>query len=127
MLRVIEVMIACVTVCIAALVNASTASADELVTYEVVSEDIGMANIEYEDSTGRVAQEGVMLPWRVDVMVHAVRKPPPDGSQVRADWRPVAGPAKWVSVRIIYQGKLLCQNTLDVGNATCYGITPRIT
>lgn len=127
MIRLIGVMTICAMVCLSALVNASVAWADEPVTYEVVSEDIGIANIEYQDSTGRVAQEGVTLPWRAEVMVHAVRNPPPDGSQVRADWRPIAGPAKWVSVRIIYKGKLICQNTLDVGNATCYGITKRIT
>lgn len=108
------------------LVNAPAARADDVVTYEVVSDDIRAANIEYESTTGRQAFEGVSLPWRTDATVRTVLGAPPDGSQVRADWRPVAAPAKWVTVRILYQGKVVCQATLDVGNATCYGITPRI-
>ncbi|CQD06667.1 hypothetical protein BN000_01327 [Mycobacterium europaeum] len=107
--------------------NPSAAWADEPVTYEVVSEDIQIANIEYQDSSGRASANGVTLPWRTDATVRTVRGAPPDGSQVRADWRPSAAPARWVTVRIIYQGKVICQNTLDVGDATCYGITPRIT
>lgn len=105
----------------------SAAWTADLVTYEVLSDDIGVANIEYQDSTGRVALQSVTLPWRAEVAVDSVRGAPPNGSQVRADWRPIAAPARWVSVRIVYQGKIICQTTLDVGNATCYGITPRIT
>ncbi|MCA2273493.1 MULTISPECIES: hypothetical protein [Mycobacterium avium complex (MAC)] len=107
--------------------NTPVASADDLVTYEVDSTLIKVANIEYEDVTGRVALQNTPLPWRTDAKVRAVRAAPPTGSQVRADWRPTRGMQKWVSVRIIYQGKLLCQNTLDIGDAACYGITPRIT
>lgn len=114
-------------VCTAALLHPPAAWADDLVTYEVVSADVGTANVEYVDTTGRVAMEGVALPWRTHTVVHAVRGAPPDGSQVRVDWRPSAAPARWVTVRIIYGGKVICQNTLDVGDATCYGITPRIT
>jgi hypothetical protein len=110
-----------------ALASRSPAWADDVVTYEVVSNDIGIANIEYQDSAGRVALQSVALPWRAEVAVNSVRGAPPDGSQVRADWRPSAAPGRWVSVRIVYQGKILCQNTLDVGDASCYGITPRIT
>ncbi|WP_260745529.1 hypothetical protein [Mycobacterium sp. SMC-2] len=105
----------------------SAAWADEPVTYEVVSQDIRIVNVEYQDATGRKSANAVTLPWRTDAIVHAVRDAPPEGSQVRADWRPSAAPARWVSVRIIYRGKVICQNTLDVGDATCYGITPRIT
>ena len=86
-----------------------------------------MANIEYQDVTGRVAAQGTPLPWRMTVPVLAVRDAPPHGSQVRADWRPTAAPTRWVTVRIVYQGKVLCQNTLDIGDATCYGITSRVT
>ena len=109
------------------LVHPSAAWADEPVTYEVVSEYIQIANIEYQDSTGRESAKAVTLPWRTDAIVRTVRGAPPDGSQVRADWRPSAAPARWVTVRIIYQGKVICQNTLDIGDATCYGITSRIT
>ncbi|WP_237752500.1 hypothetical protein [Mycolicibacterium aromaticivorans] len=108
-------------------VSPATAHADDVVTYEVVSDDVHVANIEFESSTGRAAVDGAALPWRTEVPVRSVRGAPPDGSQVRADWRPQSAPGRWVSVRIIYRGNLICQNTLDVGNAACYGITPRIT
>lgn len=103
------------------------ASAQDLVTYEVISDDIGIVDIEYQDNAGRVLIQGVTLPWRAEVAVASVRGAPPQGSQVRADWRTAAAPARWVTVRIVYQGRTICQTTLDVGNATCYGITPRIT
>lgn len=103
------------------------AGASDLVTYEVVSEDVQVADIEYQDVAGRLWAVQAPLPWRIDAVVPAVRDAPPTGSQVRADWRSTAAPGRWVTVRIIYQGKVLCQNTLDLGNATCYGITPRIT
>lgn len=108
------------------LVNPPAAWADDVVTYEVVSDSVAVANIEYQNTTGRAAVQAVALPWRTDTVVRSVQGPPPDGSQVRADWRPTAAPARWVTVRIIYQGKVICQSTLDVGDATCYGITPRI-
>lgn len=124
MRRVIGFATAWMAICGSGVTFPSAARADDLVTYEVVSNDIGMANIEYEDSAGRILQEQVPLPWRLDTTVREVKGTPPTGSQVRADWRPSARPSKWVTVRISYQGKVLCQNTLDVGNATCYGITP---
>lgn len=113
--------------CISLVIDAPAAWADGVVTYEVVSDFVQVANIEYEDTTGRISNQGVALPWRTDATVRDVRGAPPDGSQVRADWRPNRAPAHWVTVRIIFQGKVICQNTLDIGDATCYGITPRIT
>jgi hypothetical protein len=128
MLKRLARITACsVTVGASALANAPVVWADDVVTYEVVSDSIQVATVEYQDTVGRSLVEGVALPWRTDVTVHAVRDAPPTGSQVRADWRPSAAPTRWVSVRIIYQGKVICQNTLDVGDAACYGITPRIT
>lgn len=103
------------------------APAPAVVTYEVVSDQVGIANIEWQDADGRMSAWDVVLPWRADVAVKSVRGAPPDGSQVRADWRRRAAPSNWVTVRIIHQGKVICQNTLDIGNATCYGITPHIT
>jgi hypothetical protein len=120
-------MACAVALCLPVLAHPAEAWADDLVTYEVVSDDIQVANIEYQDGTGRASVESVTLPWRTDAVVRTVRGAPPDGSQVRADWRPSAAPTRWVSVRIIYQGKVICQNTLDIGDAACYGITPRIT
>ena len=116
-----------VALCLPVLVHPAAAWADDRVTYEVVSDNIHAANIEYQDVTGRASVQSVTLPWRTDAVVHTVRGAPPDGSQVRADWRPSAAPTRWVSVRIIYQGKVICQNTLDIGDAACYGATPRIT
>ncbi|MBI3214219.1 MAG: hypothetical protein HYZ38_10385 [Mycobacterium sp.] len=107
-------------------VNAPAAYADDMVTYEVFSADVPIANIEYQDITGRIALNDVQLPWRADIRVRSVRGAPPDGSQVRADWRPGARPFRWVTVRVISEGKVICESTLDIGNATCYGITPRV-
>lgn len=124
----IRLMIVCVAaVCLPVLVHPPTARADDLVTYEVVSDTVGVANIEYQTSTGRISAEAVALPWRMDTVVRTVDGPPPHGSQVRADWRPSAAPQRWVSVRILDRGKVICQNTLDIGDAACYGITRRIT
>jgi hypothetical protein len=125
--RVMTAMACAMALCLPVLAHPAEAWADDLVTYEVVSDDIQVANIEYQDGTGRASVESVTLPWRTDAVVRTVRGAPPDGSQVRADWRPSAAPTRWVSVRIIYQGKVICQNTLDIGDAACYGITPRIT
>lgn len=117
----------CAAVNIAAFAHPGSAAADEVVTYEVVSDTVAVANIEYQDATGRRTVEGATLPWRIDAPARAVLDPPPMGNQVRADWRPSAAPTRWVSVRIVYRGKVICQNTLDVGDAACYGATPRIT
>ncbi|GAA2397340.1 MmpS family transport accessory protein [Mycolicibacterium llatzerense] len=127
MRRIMATMACGVAVWAPALVCPTTAWADDAVTYEVVSDDIHTANIEYQDLTGRISVQQVPLPWRIDAAVRGVRSEPPQGSQVRADWRPTAAPTRWVSVRIIYHGKVICQNTLDIGDAACYGITPRIT
>ncbi|CAJ1584599.1 hypothetical protein [[Mycobacterium] wendilense] len=108
-------------------VNPAVAWADELVTYEVVSDHIDTVNIEYQDVTGRLWAVHAPLPWRIDANVRAVRDAPPHGSQVRAHWREKASPGRWVTVRVIHRGEVLCQNTLDLGNAACYGITNRIT
>ncbi|MGV0715555.1 hypothetical protein ABQE93_09130 [Mycolicibacterium sp. XJ662] len=112
--------------CIPVLVHPPAAWADDLVTYEVVSDSVSIADVEYQTSTGRITANSVALPWRVDAPVRTFDGPPPNGSQVRADWRPVAAPRRWVSVRVIHHGKVICQSTLDVGNATCYGNVPRI-
>jgi hypothetical protein len=110
-------------------VPAPLARADESVTYEVVSDSVGVADgIEYFDGSTRQLLEHVPLPWRTDVTMANPRSWGTDGAEVRADWRssiaaPVWRPGKFVTVRV-YLGKTLrCQNTLDVGNAACYGST----
>ncbi|MCV7039151.1 hypothetical protein BST36_23520 [Mycolicibacterium moriokaense] len=110
-----------------ALISSPAAWADDVVTYEVVSDHVGMANIEYQDAAGRISIPGAALPWRFDAVVPAMGAPPPAGSQVRADWRPSAAPGRWVTVRIVSRGKVICQSTLDIGDAACYGITRRVT
>ncbi len=124
--RLAGFMVAGITLCSSVVASPAVAWADDLVTYEVISDQIGMANIEYQDTSGRIFLQDMALPWRIDTTVRAVRDAPPQGSQVRADWRPNAGPSKWVTVRISYEGKVICESILDVGDATCYGITPHM-
>ena len=108
---------------------APVARADESVTYEVVSDSVGVADgIEYFDGSTRQLLEHVPLPWRADVAMADPRSWGTDGAEVRADWRssiaaPVWRPGKWVTVRVYIGKTLRCQNTLDVGNAACYGST----
>lgn len=112
-----------------AAVPAANARADESVTYEVVSDHVSAASsIEYFDGTARRRLEDVPLPWRTTVTIANPRSLSTDGAEIRADWRssiarPVWQPGKWVTVRIYLGEDLRCQNTLDVGNAACYGST----
>ncbi|MGF2946005.1 hypothetical protein [Mycobacterium sp. Lab-001] len=98
-------------------------------TYEVVSDQIPtVGGIEYFDGSARQLLQNVPLPWRTDVTMANPRSLGTDGAEVRADWRssiaaPVWQPGKWVTVRIYIGNVLRCQNTLDVGNAACYGST----
>lgn len=114
---------------ISAAITAPTAGAEHSVTYEVVSDYVEVANnIEYFDGSTRRIVENVRLPWRTDVTMANPRSLSVDGAEIRADWRssiaaPVWQPGKWVTVRLYINGTLRCQNTLDVGNAACYGST----
>lgn len=94
------------------------------VIYEITSNDIAVVNIEYVDGAERRGLSNVALPWQKEVAVAEVRAQPPQGAEVRADWNPNARPSKWVVVRIYSHGQVICQTTLDIGNATCYGVTP---
>jgi hypothetical protein len=116
------------------LVSAPEARAADTVTYEVVSSVVATATvIEYLDNSERKTLRGVALPWRIEVAVPNVFSASNHGAEVRADWRPpdcvgrgwcpAARPDNWVTVRIYLGGEVLCQNTLDVGNAACYGST----
>jgi hypothetical protein len=111
-------------VCVGAIVTAPSAHAIDAVTYEVSSDSIPVASIEYVDQSGRKLLESMPLPWRLDLSLDDAMGPAGRGAQLRADWRPIAGPSQWVTVQIYSNGKLLCQSNLDVGNATCYGNTP---
>jgi hypothetical protein len=120
MMRLYFMIISLITA-IPVVAMAPSARADDTVTYEVLTtSDIATVNIEYNDVSGRLALQQVPLPWRMNV---TVGNPRSNDAEIRADWRPLAKPSKWVTVRIYYRGSLLCENTLDVGNAACYGST----
>jgi hypothetical protein len=133
MIRIQLVMIACI-IGVSSIWAPPAARAADNVTYEIVSNDVAAANIEYFDSSERKMLYAVPLPWRMDVTVPDARTPSTDGAEVRADWRPrvcdgralcpEARPNNWVTVRILFRGKIICESTLDVGNASCYGSTP---
>lgn len=127
----IQFVIVSLITAISAAVMAPIARADDSVTYEVISDSIGAATIEYFDRSARRMVEDAPLPWRLDATVVNAHSPSTDGAEVRADWRPnrrVAGSPSgltgmWVTVRISFRGKVLCENTLDIGDAACYGST----
>lgn len=100
---------------------AGPAHADDVVTYEIVSEAISVVDVEYVDQEGRRHLAAMPLPWRSDVVLADAQD-----AQLRADWRRIRGPARWVTVRIFEGSELLCQSTLDVGNIACYGNTPHV-
>jgi hypothetical protein len=108
-----------------AVVVAPAAHAEDSVTYEVFSTTpyVTTMNVEYYDHSQRILLENVSLPWRMNATVVDANQASDDGAEVRADWRPSAAPSRWVTVRIFVRGSLICENTLDVGNATCYGNT----
>lgn len=111
----------------AATALAPSANAADAVTYEVLADAaISTMSVEYVDSTGRKLLQNVGLPWRLDVTLEDAEGPTGPGAQLRADWRGTAWPGRWVRVNIFSNGRLLCQSTLDVGNATCYGNTPHM-
>lgn len=124
------VIVSIIIVSFAAVVLAPAARAAENVTYEVVSNSVRAANIEYFDQSERRVVEGASLPWRADATVVDALSPSSQGAEIRTDWRgyvpasplPPGRPiGYWVTVRILLNGKVICQSTLDVGNATCYG------
>jgi hypothetical protein len=100
---------------------APAARADDYVTYEVTSSDVTAANVQYSDISGQKALNEVPLPWRTNV---TVVNPHSNDVSLRADWQPAAGRYRWVTVRVYTHGNLLCENTLDVGDAECYGSGP---
>jgi hypothetical protein len=112
-------MIISLTTAIPLIAMAPSARADDTVTYEVLTtSDIPAVNIEYNDVSRPLALQQVPLPWRMNA---TVGNPRSNDAEIRADWRTLAKPSKWITVRIYYRGSLLCENTLDVGNAACYG------
>ncbi|MDO3402715.1 hypothetical protein QWI29_21965 [Mycolicibacterium neoaurum] len=119
---------------VAAMVWAPTAHAEDTVTYDIFSSRVGVvAEVEYRDTAGKHMLRNVGLPWRFSVPVVDATSPTADGAEVRADWRPNFRTAhtvarvlqgQFVTVRIWRGSELLCETTLDLGNATCYGSVP---
>jgi hypothetical protein len=108
---------------VSGLLSAPTARAAMPVTYEVVSADIGSANVEFFDGHARQALPRVPLPWRTTVTLDNPASAGTDVAEIRADWRWVAAPNRWVTVRVYFGQIVRCTNTLDVGDAACYGTT----
>jgi hypothetical protein len=103
---------------------APIARADPSVTYEVTSSDVEMASgIEYFDGTRRILLQNVELPWRTTVQIANPTSLGTDGAEVRASWY-TGQLNKFVMVRIYFGDVVRCENTLDLGNAACYGSTP---
>ena len=119
---------------VAAMVGAPAARAEDTVTYDIFSDRVGvLAGVEYRDTAGKHLLQSVPLPWRFTVPVVDATSPTGDGAELRADWRPNFRTAhtvarvlqgQFVTVRIWRGSELLCESTLDVGNATCYGSVP---
>ena len=104
----------------------ASANAADAVIYEVVSDqgDVPTANVEFNEAGQRRSLQHVALPWRLTVDVPDAVSPRDDGAEIRADWRPYRWRYKYVTVRIYVGDRLLCESTLDVGDATCYGSVP---
>lgn len=118
---------------LATLASPTVARAESETTYEVVSDIVPVVTgIEYRDVSGKTLLQHVPLPWRMTVPV-AEPLSPRGGAELRVDWRPDFRTAatvgrvlqgQWVTVRISLNGRVICENTLDVGNATCFGSIP---
>lgn len=116
---------------LASAVSVPVARAEDMVTYEVFSASVPVvAGIEYRETSGKILMQSVPLPWQMTVPVADAFSPETAGAEVRADWRPPFRTAatvgrvlqgSFVTVRIIFRGEVICESTLDVGNATCYG------
>jgi hypothetical protein len=118
-------VVAVITGIAAAVVWAPVVRAEDSVTYEVVSDSITAVDVEYYDNSERKSQQQVPLPWRITVAVPAAYSPTRNGAEIRADWRWYGRwRNKYVTVRIYFRDKILCESTLDVGDATCYGSVP---
>jgi hypothetical protein len=122
MIRLHAVVVALITIAFG-LLSAPPARAAVPVTYEVASTAIGSANVEFFDGRARQALLNVSLPWRTTVMLDNPASLGTDVAEIRADWRWAAAPNRWVTVRVYFGDIVRCANTLDVGNASCYGTT----
>jgi hypothetical protein len=112
---------------LAALLSAAPAQATDAVTYEITSDQLTeVSSLQYIDRSGRVDLGTTPLPWRMDVTLDdADASVLRGGAEVRTEWLfPLRARWKYVVVSIYSNGTLLCQTTLNIGNATCYGNIP---
>ena len=133
-------VMASLTAGISAIAPAPLARADDFVTYEVISGYVHSANVEYYDRSEPISLQGVALPWRANATVVNPTSQSTDGAQLRANWRTSlthsgcegpscptgmpAPPPSWVTIRVYVRGSLICESTLDSGDAACHGNTP---
>lgn len=132
--RLGRTMVVLIIAGVVALLGAPVTHAEDSVTYQIFSDRVAvLSGVEYRDSLGKHRLAGVPLPWQITVPVADALSPTDRGAELRADWRPNFRTAwtvgavlrgQFVTVRILSGGRILCQNTLDVGNATCYGSVP---
>lgn len=129
-----RVIAAFVSAGLATVVSAPAAHADDSVTYDVFSNVVPMvAKVEYRNRSGKQSLDAVPLPFHITVPVADALSPTDSGAELRADWRPNFRTAatvgrvlqgQSVTVHISVGSKVICESTLDVGNATCYGSVP---
>lgn len=105
----------------ATLALAPPVHADDSVMYEVRSPQVHVADIFFTDVYGEHLLQNEPLPWRANV---SVVDPHGAGTVLRVDWHSEASRYKWVTIRIFTHGSLLCENTLDSGEARCDGRGP---
>lgn len=116
-----------VALLVAGLFSAPAAQAADAVTYLVTSDELSeVSSLQYIDQSGRVDLGTTPLPWHMDVKVNdADASVLNGGAEIRTEWLyPLRARWKYVRVSIFSNGVLLCQTTINIGNATCYGNIP---
>ncbi len=116
MIRIGRLMLALVMGLPAVVSTPAVAHADGVVMYEVISSYIGSVDVEYTSLSGQVTLQNVALPWRANV---TVADPYSIHTTLRAKWPRPPERYKWVTIRIMVRGSLLCEDTKDRGNAAC--------
>lgn len=114
----VAAFVAAFVAALSAVATAPSVHANPTVVYEVRSTQVSTANIAYTDISGEHVLQNVPLPWRVHVPVVDAHGA---GTTLRAEWEDQSGRYKWVTIRIFTVGSLLCENTLDLGEASCDG------
>lgn len=100
----------------------ATAHADDkTVIYEIVSDTVTKANVQYFDGTELQPGEGITLPWKVEAKVGDMSRgaKTANHAEIEADWTSSDDPTGAVTVRIYFQDKVVCQNTTATGTARC--------